>query len=346
MKTDLSICICGGGSLGHVVAGFLAATQPSLSVNILTGRPHQWGKALDIHTPEGSMLQGSLHVVSADAAEVIPQADVVLLCLPGFAIRPELERIAPWLKQNCYVGGIFCSTGFFFEAQEVLPAHVHLWGFQRVPFIARTREYGHSANLLGYKDCLKIAVERAKEAEKEDFRQWVEHCFGKPTELLGNYLEASLTNSNPLLHTSRLYTMFSRWQPGVTYPRMIKFYEEWTVEAAQLYIEMDKELFQLLKVLPVSSSFLTPALEYYESTDAPSLCRKISSIAGFQGITSPMTELASGQWVPDFQSRYFTEDFGLSLRYIWQLCREHGIDAPYINKVYAWGAHHISTSLV
>ena len=48
MKT---VCVCGGGSLGHVIAGYLSAKKGA-RVNILTQRPQLWQQELDIHTPE------------------------------------------------------------------------------------------------------------------------------------------------------------------------------------------------------------------------------------------------------------------------------------------------------
>ena len=99
---------------------------------------------------------------------------------------------------------------------------------------------------------------------------------------------------------------------------------------------MDKEFFTLLSALPVSSNFLPTLLEYYESTDAISLRNKLSSIQGFKGIVAPMKEVAGG-WIPDFNSRYFTEDFPYGLKYIWQLAKENNISTPTIDMVYSWG---------
>ena len=99
---------------------------------------------------------------------------------------------------------------------------------------------------------------------------------------------------------------------------------------------MDEEFFRLLRVLPVSEGYLPPVLEYYESHDAQSLAAKLCSIQGFKGIISPMKQVDSG-WIPDYQSRYFTEDFPYGLRYIWQLAHENNIDCPNIDLVYEWG---------
>lgn len=333
-----NVCIVGGGSLGHVIAGWLS--NKGLSVNILTRRPNDWGRNLKIRTPEGCFT-ASLNKVSSEPQIVIPQADVVLLTVPGYANKAELLAIKPYLKTDAYVGGVFCSSGFFFEALRILPEYTKLWGFQRVPFISRTTDYGKEANLLGYRPEFNIAIEHAPESEKEEFRKWVEDKFGSKTLLKRNYLEVSITNSNPILHTARLYTMFADWDINSRVDHNILFYEEWTIEAAELLIKMDQELFHILEHLPVTPGYLIPLLEYYESADATSLKNKLSSISGLKGISSPMVEDING-WYPDFTNRYFTEDFGFSLRYIWELGKKYNVATPNIDKVYEWGKSKIN----
>ena len=327
------ICICGGGSLGHVIAGYLSAKK-DLEVNILTQRPQLWKHELQISTPEGDTLCGELNTVSDKPEEALHEVDIVLLCLPGYAIKSELLKIKPYVNERTYVGTVFSSTGFFFEALEILDNDVPLWGFQRVPFIARTNVYGESAHLLGYKTSHNIAVEHCE--DKERFRSQIEKLFDAPVHLLNNYYEASFTNSNPILHPSRLYTLFKDWNKNVYYDHQFLFYEEWTNEASELLITLDKELFSVLAKLPVAPDFLMPILPYYESTDAESLTRKIRSINGFKGITTPMIFSEKG-WQPDLNSRYFREDFMHGLRYIHQEAHNLGIEVPMMNKVYNWG---------
>ena len=188
------VCICGGGNLGHVVAGFLAA-HGDCEVSLLTRHPERWQQQLAIKTPEGTVMEGRLKTISADPQEVVTPADIVLLCLPGFSIREVLQQIAPALSP------------VFFEAFHTLPAQTPLFGFQRVPFISRLTAYGHAADLLGYKPNLSIAIEQTD--KKEALRATIEQLFRVPVQLLKSYYEVSLTNSNPLLHPARLYTLWS-----------------------------------------------------------------------------------------------------------------------------------------
>ena len=325
------VCICGGGSLAHVCAGVLSS-QPEVVVNIFTRKPERWSQQLQVTDLNGKVYNGSLSVVSNNPEEALSECDIVFLCLPGFSIESTLKSIKPYVAK-AVVGSIVCSTGFFFAAHKVLGEEARLFGFQRLPYIARTVEYGHSANLLGYKPQLAIAVENVE--DKEAFRELVESLWMTPTKLLASHYEVSLTNSNPILHTGRLYSMWKDWN-GEKYVHNILFYKEWTNEASQMLIDMDAEFMQLLDVLPVTKDAIPSLLKYYESHDAESLTRKITSIPAFQTITSPMKEIVGG-WIPDFESRYFTEDFPYGLRFIVELAKEKNIDCPNLNKVFQWG---------
>jgi hypothetical protein len=328
----INICICGGGNLGHVIGGYLAA-KPDINVSILTRHPERWGIQLEITLPNGSSTKGDLDIVTNAPSKVIPNTDIAFICLPGMYIRKEIEEIKPYLSPKTVVGTVVSSTGFFFQAHELIP-NQPTFGFQRVPYIARTDEYGHKANLLGFRKELFVVIENA--ADTESLRSTLEDILDTPVRLLENFYEVALTNSNPLLHTSRLYTQWKDWHEGVFYPRQTLFYEEWTPETAQLYIDMDNEFQQLLQILGVRKGAIPPVLDYYESHDAESLCHKIQIIPAFKGLKSPMIETPQG-WIPDSHSRYFTEDFGYGLKYIYQLAQQHHLSTPNINKVYDWG---------
>lgn len=337
MKT---VCICGGGSLGHVIAGYLGA-KSDVAVNILTRRPDDWQDKLEIYTPEGEILKAKLAIVTNSPEVAVGNADIVILCLPGYAIREELIKIEPYVKPGTFVGSVFSSTGFFFEAMEVFDNDTPLWGFQRVPFIARTKEYGKSANLLGYKKSHNIAIENCNDCES--FRKIVENLFDRPTSLLKNFYEATFTNSNPILHPSRLYALFKDWDNDTYYDRQFLFYEEWDNDSSENLIAMDKELFAVLDKLPVTPNYLIPILEHYDSHDTTSLTKKISSIESFKGIAAPMTMSEKG-WQPDFKNRYFLEDFNFGLRYIYETAHKLGVEVPTIDKIYSWGVELMNRS--
>ena len=271
---SINICICGGGGLGHVIAG--VAAHKGFNVSVLTRHPEQWNPSLLIENCRGNTFSGSLACVTANPAEVIPHSDIVLLCLPGFAIEEELLHIQPFLQEKTCIGSVVSCTGFFFTAYRILGKTASLFGFQRAPFIARVQTYGQKALLLGYKKELQIAT-------------------------------VNISKSDILLRTLQ-----------------------------ELLIACDNEFQQILKALPVRIEPIPTLLEYYDSYDARSLTRKIRSIIAFKHIPAPMEKTEKG-FLPDFKSRYFTEDFPFGLLIIKSIAEVLNICTPNIDKILLWG---------
>ena len=139
-----------------------------------------------------------------------------------------------------------------------------------------------------------------------------------------------------MLHPARLYTMWKGWHPGVVYDNNPFFYSDWTLEASELLLQMDDEFQNLLRALHVREGAIPTILDYYECSDAESLTRKFHDIPAFRGILSPMIQTTEG-YVPDFQSRYFKEDFPYGMHYIVDLARQNNTDIPFIQEIYNWG---------
>ena len=339
----MKVCICGGGNLGHVIAGVLLACGHE--VVLLTTRPEKWSGDIHVTDLNGKVYQGRFSRISSCAEEVVPHSDIVLLCLPGFAIREVLFQIKPCLTPGSAVGSVVSSSGFFFEALRILPSSTPLFGFQRVPYIARTTVYGQSADLKGYRKELFVAVEQCSNKQKEELRRTLEGLLLTPIHLLDSYYEVALTNSNPLLHPSRLYAMWKDWKPGITYEAIPQFYYDWTDEASEYLVAMDKEFQRLTEVLPIRKGSIPPLLEYYEVTTPHELTQKLRSIPAFAGILSPMIPNAdNGGYVPDFANRYFTEDIPYGMRFIVETAHEKGVEIPVIITIYDWGMKCINNA--
>ena len=329
------ICICGGGSLGLVCAAVFL--EKGLTVNLLTGHPSNWSKSISVTDQNGKLFNGTLNIISNNPGKVIPNSDLVFLTLPGFLIEETLREIKPYLKKDSVVGSVVSSTGFFFLAHKIFDSDQSIFGFQRVPFIARQREYGKKGELLGYKPMLHVCIENCNFSN--DLLRILEKLFNTPIKLLNNFYEVSLTNSNPILHTGRLYTMWHNYA-GEIYASQSLFYSDWNDEASELLLKMDEEFQLLLKVLGVREGAIPTLLEYYEVSNASTLTTKIKSIPAFRSIKSPMQKIGSG-WIPDFKSRYFTEDFPHGLMYIKKLAEKYNVSTPHIDKVYNWGIRQI-----
>lgn len=322
----MKLIICGGGGLGSVVAG--VASSKGNEVFILTNRPNQWGNEIDVEDQAGKHYRGKVSATSD--SRIVEKADVVLLCQPGYLIENTLIEIAKYTKENTRIGSIVSSTGFFFRAHEIFSTKQQLFGFQRVPFIARVQEYGHSAKLLGYKKSLNIAVENIE----DKFCVEMSELLGTPVQKLNNYLEASMSNSNPLLHPARLFGMWHDWKEGKSYEKQILFYEDWDLFSSEVLIQCDKEFQRLISKMPIKEK-IPPLLEYYESTDAESLTKKIKSISAFKGLKAPMKKIGE-MYVPDFSDRYFREDIPFGICLVKEQAVKYGIDTPKIDEIINW----------
>ncbi|MDE6696572.1 MAG: NAD/NADP octopine/nopaline dehydrogenase family protein, partial [Muribaculaceae bacterium] len=338
-----TICICGGGGQCHAIAPCL--TQKGLKVNILTSRPGEWNREhFKFNLPDGRSSEICLGDISNQPKDVIPEADVVILTVPGFSNQVELEKIKPFLKKGAYVGGVFCSNGFFVTALNVLGNEYTIWGFQRVPFIGKVKDYGKEGNLLAFKTEFVVAIENCSQEQKEFFRNWIEEYFGQPTKLKSHYLEVTLSNSNPLLHPARIYTWLKNWDGAMLNTNPL-FYEEWTDDASQAYIDLDADLHKLIHALPIDDDCLPYVLDYYEQTDAHSLTLKLRSIESFKNIRMPVVEVEKGGYMPDFSSRYFAEDFSYGLRFVYNLARNYNVETPMVDMVYHWGENLLKQNI-
>lgn len=334
------VTIIGGGSLGTVCAAVLGS-HADVELTICTQHPDRWGRTVEAVDPEGKVYRAELSSITSDAEQAVSMADIVLLTLPGYLIREHLSRIQPYLRSETVVGSIVSSTGFFFFAHDILGSEAKLFGFQRVPFIARLEEYGRRGLLLGYKPQLYVAMENIE--KPDDFAALLARLFATKVVALESFYEAALTNSNPILHTGRLYSMWHDYQ-GDARKECGLFYKEWDNASSEMIIRMDEEFQQLLRQLPVREGIIPSLLSYYESEDAAALTRKLQSIKAFGGIVSPMRETEEG-WVPDYESRYFTEDFPYGLRFVYELAKEYKIPTPTIDKVYTWGMKIVNCTL-
>lgn len=325
------ICICGGGALGHIMISVISSK--GYDVCLLTNHPDKWSHQIISKDLNGKQYIGNITKISSDPKDVIPESDIILLCLPGFLIDEEIKKIKQYLKENSCLGSIVSSTGFFISALANLDENAKLFGFQRVPYIARVEEYGKKATLLGYKKSLNMAFHGIRDIDA--LATMFSNIIDTPINILNHVFEATLTNSNPLLHPARLYTLFKDYKKGTIYPKETLFYEEWDDCSSEILIACDREFQELLLTLPVTPNSIPSLLEYYESYDKYSLTKKISSIEAFKKIKTPM-ENVDGGYIPDISSRYFTEDIPYGLLLIKYMAQMQNISTPNIDKIVYW----------
>merc|ERR1711975_97748 len=115
LGTTMKICIVGGGNAAHTLAAlfpykghetYVFASYADEAERLKKGCDEQGGIIANFaaeNTPSGE-VKGTPKVISKDAADVVPQADVLILPLPSFAYSPVLKSLKPHLRQGQFIG--------------------------------------------------------------------------------------------------------------------------------------------------------------------------------------------------------------------------------------------------
>ncbi|MCI1269929.1 MAG: NAD/NADP octopine/nopaline dehydrogenase family protein [Ruminococcus sp.] len=328
----MKITVIGGGNIGTLMAADMA--EKGHQVTMYTSKPEKWSESITVLDSDDNLLRtGNLYAIKSDIGEAVKDAEIIWIAMPAMLFSSLADKLYDAVKPGQMIGVVPGSGGAEFAFHKLIDKGCTLFGLQRVHSIARLKEYGHSVYELGRKSELQIGSIPAERAEK--ICEIVQGFFDIPCRALPNYLCVTLTPSNPILHTTRLYSMFKDYKNGMTYPKNILFYEEWSDFASEMLIACDAELQQLCSAIPLELKDVVSLRVYYESQTVAAMTEKISGITAFKGITSPMKETENG-WIPDFSSRYFTADFSYGLKIIKDIAELFGVLIPNIGTVWNW----------
>ncbi len=334
----MKITVIGGGNIGTLMAAEMAFRGHS--VTIYTSKPETWQNDIEVYDADDHfVLSGHIRYVTNNIKEAMYEAEIIWITVPAQAFEKTANDMLPYAQKGQIIGVVPGSGGAEFAFYPLLQKGCILFGFQRVHSIARLKEYGKSVYMLGRKTNVQLgAIPKSK---TEIISETVSRLLDMPCVSLPNYLCVTLTPSNPILHTTRLYSMLKEYKTDFFYPRNFLFYEEWTNESSEMLLKCDEELQQLCKSIPLELDDVKSLKVHYEIETAQSLTKKIQSIRAFKGLSSPMISVSDNKWIPDFESRYFTADFSYGLKIILDLCNLFEVNAPNITKVWDW---YISTA--
>lgn len=328
----MKITVIGGGNIGTLMAAEMAAKGHA--VTMFTSKPQKWNKQLQVYdAAEKLLLTGCLTAVTSDLQEAVQDAEMIFVTMPAETFSDLAKRLLPVVHAGQYIGIVPGSGGVELVMHALIEKGCVLFGLQRVHSIARLKQYGSAVYMLGRKSELHTASIPQRYAA--DIAQKLESMFDMPCHVLKNYLAVTLTPSNPILHTSRLYAMFHDYAPDVFYPKNILFYEEWDDTSSEVLFQCDAELQELCRVLPFPLDEVVSLKKHYESDTVPAMTHKIRSIPAFHGLTSPMCQTEQG-WIPDLTSRYFVSDFAYGLKVIRDIMQLFAVDCPMISTVWNW----------
>lgn len=322
------ICICGGGNIAHALAAVFSARE---SVSVFTRSPEQWSDRVFYEVgSSNAMHTGRYKLNPTHDLNFVSAAECLVVCVPRFAIRDLLNTIN---------SAVHCGQTVFFipgpaGMEEIVAGYlargIDTIGFQRSPFVARIREYGHSVWVSGVRSVSRLAFSRAEIAER--WIRFAEGMIGGRMTTLSSFLTFTFSNSNPLLHPCRIVELLKGERNG-GYVNCPFFYRDWTDASSRLYIQADREMYRAFMAYASGADVADyeSVLSHYESATPEELTVKIQGIESLRSIAAPWKRDASGLWRPDFTSRYFTEDVPFGTQVIRDYAAVKHIQTPTID---------------
>ena len=329
----MRITIVGGGNIGTQFAVHCAEKRHE--VTIYTSTPDIYQEHMNTVDENGNTThEGDIVRATNDPEVSFRNADFIMVTMPSTMMKTAADIIYDYSDSHPIIGVVPGNGGSECAFRKCIERGNTFFGLERVPAIARLVKKGATVRSIGYRDELHVSA--IPVAKVDICCDLIQSIFDIPTKSIPNFLNLTMTPSNPILHTTRLRTLFKDYKPGVVYDRIPLFYEEWDDASSELLIACDDEVQKICKVLPEYKLEYVKSLRvHYESPTVEAMTSKISSIAAFKGLITPTIEVEGGV-IPDLPSRYFTADFSYGLTIIKQVADLADVSTPNIDATMQW----------
>ncbi len=352
------ITIVGGGSSAHVLVPLLS--KAGHTINILTGRPIDWSRNVEVQfqSCEGGIkkiFKGTLNSISDRPIDVIPQSDIVILCMPVSKYREALHRIASYItdKEGIFIGAIYGQAGFNWMVDEIKQKYglknVTYFAIGLLPWICRTIEYGRVGVTYGPKKVNVVAVSNLQYFPylnnillQDICERWFDTGAFVPSD---NFLSLTLSVDNQIIHPSRSYGLFlrygGRWKTKNDIPY---FYRDFDQLSADILCKLDADyslLRHAIKTKYPRNNFRY-MLDYlalerlsYQSENND-ICTSFTSSNTLGAIKTPTIRSDNGEWVIDKNHRFFTDDIHYGLCIAKWIAQQLDLHVSTIDSMIEW----------
>ena len=329
----MKITIVGGGNIGSQFA--VHCSEKNHEVMFYTSTPDVFQKHMNIVDENGNTThEGDIVGATNDPETAFRNADFIMVTMPSTMMKTIAELIYDHSDNQPVIGVVPGNGGSECAFRNCIERGNVFFGLERVPAIARLIKKGATVRSTGYRNELHVAS--LPSIHVNECCNLIQDIFNIPTKPIPNFLNLTMTPSNPILHTTRLRMLFKNYKPGVVYKNVPLFYEEWDRPSSELLIACDEEVQNICKALPeFRLEYVKSLREHYESPTVDAMTKKISSISAFKGLTTP-TIAVDGGVIPDLHSRYFTADFSYGLTIIKQVADFAGVSTPNIDETMQW----------
>ncbi len=328
---NMRISIIGAGNIGTALACDLGRNN---KVRVYSSKPNLFDSTLlwkDLD--DGSIWKANIEFASDSYEKVVTDSDLILFALPTFLLKSAIENVLPYIEKHAVLGFVPGAGGVEFLCMDAVKQGHAIFGFERVPYIARVECYGRSV-MASKKARYRVAALPSFETQK--VCTIVEELFDRPCLKMKDFISITLT---PSLHASRLYDLYKDYNIGTLLDVNMFFYAEWRDSASYLTFELDEELHNVcdeLVRLGVGAEDVVPYYVHYESATPELLTLKIRSINSLKGIKGPLMVTNDGKYELDLHSRYFTESYPYRLCIVKGFALLLGIETPITDRVLKW----------
>ena len=354
----LKVCIVGGGNAAQAMAALFPARGISCNMfvpygdealRIQEGIDEQGYIAADFasHNEPAGEIKGRPDKISSNAADVVPECNVLILPLPSFAYQDVLTKIKPHIKKGTYIGATPGQGGFDWVAKEVLGDVINdvvLFSIMPMPFNCRITDFGKRVSVQEFKRRYKVGATPSNSCQETV--SITNQLFGY-SESCGHSLNCSLYPINAVIHPARLYSLCKDWQEGDVLGENPLFYEDMNDESVELMDAVNRELIEIGRAINSKSveNVNVPHIKdflagYVYRDNSPTLKTFFMTNQAYKGFRCPFIKKDNG-WVPDFKNRYFTEDIPLGLCLYKGVAELVGVDTPMIDQILGWAQNHM-----
>lgn len=329
----MRVTVVGGGNIGTQLAVHCA--EAGHEVTVYTSTPQAFGSHLNIVDDDGvTTHEGVISLATSDPEKAFGRAAVILVTVPATMMKSTACTIFENTSKDVLIGVVPGNGGGECAFRRCIERGNTFFALERVPAIARLVQKGRTVRSSGYRKELHVAAIPEKSADL--CAEMVREIFRMPCKTIPCMLSLTLTPSNPILHTSRLYGLFRGWREGMVYDSVPLFYSEWDDRASEVLFQMNAEEQRICRALPeFKLSNVVSLTEYYQAPTIEAMTKKIRSIPAFRGLGTPVLHVDGGV-IPNLKSRYFTADFSYGLSIIQQVGRMSRVETPVMDEVMRW----------
>lgn len=357
----ITVTIVGGGSSAHILIPFLF--EAGKKIHLLTRRPESWSDSVvtcelqcGVTANVTKHHEGKIHKKSSDPADVIPDADVIILCMPVHQYRAALTRLAPYIqrsKEEVFVGAIYGQAGVNWMVHEMERennlTNIVAFSIGLIPWVCRTIEYGSKAANYGGKEVNVVAVspldkfERLNEIFLEDI-SLKPMKIGKFTQAC-NFLSLTLSVDNQIIHPARCYGLWKkdggRWPSLEDVPYFYRDFDDVSAEnICRLDSDYTKVRDAVRKHFPeLSFKYMLSYLELERlshSSQNFDIKKSLKESTQLGLIKTPTVVCEDGSVELDIHCRFFTDDIAYGILVVKWIAEELNVETPFIDELILW----------